>query len=98
MQEAIAKKVDDAAYTVHKNLGPGLLERVYEVCLCHELKKRDLNFVRQQHIPIVYDGLTFDEGLRLDIMVENLIICEIKAVELLNPLLDPTFESPKITG
>lgn len=86
--EIIGKKIVDAAYTVHKNLGPGLLEKVYEICFCHELEKRKLSYVRQVDIPIVYDNLVFDEGLRLDVLVEDKIICEIKAVELVNPVWD----------
>ena len=62
-EESIAKKVVDAAYTVHKILGPGLLEKVYEVCFCHELSKRRLKYQRQVDIPVVYDGIIFDEGL-----------------------------------
>jgi len=84
--EAIGKKIVDSEYTVHKNLRPGLLEKVYEVCFCHELAKRDLNLLRQIDIPIVYDGITFREGLRLDVLVEDAIICEIKAVDLINPI------------
>ena len=86
--ELIGKKIVDAAYTVHKNLGPGLLEKVYEVCFCHELSKRGLKYLRQIDIPIVYDGLAFEEGLRLDVLVEEKIICEIKAVDLINPVWD----------
>ena len=85
-EEIIARKVVDAAYTVHKNLGPGLLEKVYEVCFCHELMKRGLQYRRQVDLPIVYDDLTFDEGLRLDVLVEELIICELKAVDEMNPV------------
>ena len=84
--EKIGKKVVDAAYTVHKNLGPGLLEKVYEACFCHELKKRGLFYKRQMYIPIVYDGLEFEEGLRLDVLVEDQIICELKAIEIVNPV------------
>jgi GxxExxY protein len=84
--ELIGKKIVDAAYTIHKTLGPGLLEKVYEVCLCHELVKRGLRYARQVDIPIVYDGMTFEDGLRLDILVEDLVICEIKAVDLINPV------------
>jgi len=84
--EIIGKKIVDAAYTVHKNLGPGLLEKVYEICFCHELEKRGLSYQRQLDIPIVYDGLTFDEGLRLDVLVENEVICELKALETVNPV------------
>jgi GxxExxY protein len=85
-EEAIAEKIVDAAYTVHKSLGPGLLEKVYEVCFCHELSKRGLEKKRQVDVPIVYDGITFDEGLRLDILVEELVICELKAVDEMNPV------------
>lgn len=83
-EESIAEKIVDAAYTVHKILGPGLLERVYEVCFCHELSKRGLKYKRQVDIPIVYDGMTFDEGLRIDVLVEELVICELKAVDQMN--------------
>lgn len=98
-EEAIAKKIVDAAYAVHKALGPGLLERVYEVCFCHELEKRGLQYLRQVDIPIVYDGLKFDEGLRLDVIVENLVICELKAVEEMNPVWEAQIISHlKLTG
>jgi len=68
--EEIARKIVDAAFAVHKALGPGLLEIVYEVCFCHELKKRGLTYLRQVVVPITYDGITFDEGLRLDVWLE----------------------------
>ena len=84
--EEFVKKIVDAAFNVHKNLGPGLLEKVYETCFCHELKKRDLDFKRQIDIPFVYDGLKFDEGLRIDVLVENKVICELKAVDQVNNL------------
>lgn len=84
--EIIGEKIVDAAYTVHKSLGPGLLEKVYEVCFCHELMKRDLDYERQLDIPIIYDNITFEEGLRLDVLVENKIICELKAVDMINPV------------
>jgi GxxExxY protein len=86
--ESIGKKIVDAAYTVHKNLGPGLLEKVYEICFCYELEKRGLSYKRQIDIPIVYDGLQFNEGLRLDVFVEDNVICEIKAIEIVNPVWD----------
>ena len=85
-EESIAKKIVDSAYTVHKTLGPGLLEKVYEVCFCHELSKRGIEYQRQVDVPIVYDGITFDAGLRLDVLVEGLIICELKAVDEMNPV------------
>jgi len=84
--DIIGKKIVDAAYTAHKNIGPGLLEKVYEICFCHELAKRGLSYQRQVDIPVTYDGLVFNEGLRLDVIVENEIICELKAQETLNPV------------
>jgi len=84
--ERIGKLIVDSAFCVHINLGPGLLEKVYEICFCHELAKRGLKYKRQVDIPIVYDNLKFDEGLRLDVIVENKIICELKALENVNPV------------
>ena len=75
-----------AAYTVHKNLGPGLLEKAYEICFCHELEKRGLKYKRQVDIPIIYDHLEFKEGLRLDVFVEEKVICELKAMDTVNPI------------
>ncbi len=85
-EEKIGKAVVNAAYQVHKALGPGLLEKVYEVCFCHILRKEGFNVKRQQFIPIVFDGLVFEEGLRLDVMVNDLVICELKALENVNPV------------
>jgi len=86
--EKIAKKVIDAAYVVHKELEPGLLEKVYEICFCYELSKRDLKFKRQVNIPIVYDGKMLDESFRIDVLIEDKIICEIKAVIEMNPVYE----------
>lgn len=95
----IAKEIVGAAYIVHKSLGPGLLESVYDVCFCHELVKRDLKYQRQVDIPITYDGIIFDEGLRLDVLVEDLIICELKAVDEMNPVWEAQILSHlKLTG
>ncbi len=84
--ERIGKLVVDSAYNVHYNLGPGLLEKVYELCFCHELQKKGLKYQRQVDIPIVYDNLQFNEGLRIDVIVEDVIICELKALENVNPV------------
>jgi len=84
--EIIAKKIVDAAFTIHKRLGPGLLEKVYEICFCHELHKRGLRSRRQITIPIIYDNLKFKDGLRLDVLVEEKVICELKALEIVNPV------------
>ena len=85
-EEKNGKHIVNASFAVHKTLGPGLLEKVYEVCLSYELKKAGFNVERQLDIPIVYDGITFEEGLRLDLLVENKVIIELKAVELVNPV------------
>jgi len=82
----IAQAIVASAYAVHSALGPGLLENIYEVCFCHELTKRGLSYHRQVAVPIVYDGIMFDEGLRLDVLVEELVICELTAVETMNPV------------
>ena len=84
--DEIAKVVVDAAYTVHRALGPGLLESVYEVCLVHELVKRGLKVERQVSLPVVYDSVRLDAGLRLDLLVENAVIVELKAVEVVLPV------------
>jgi len=83
-EEQMAKAIVDSAFVVHKALGPGLLEHIYEVCFCHELSKRGLSYGRQIALPIVYDGIEFDEGVRLDVVVEDLVICELKAVDTMN--------------
>lgn len=85
-EDAIGRAIVDSAYTVHRALGPGLMEGVYEVCLCHELTKRGLAYCRQVAVPILYDGVAIDNGLRLDILVEDLVICELKAVEVMHPV------------
>lgn len=83
-EEILAKEIVDCAYKVHKQLGPGLLEKVYEVCFCHELAKKNIPFERQVDVPISYDGLVFEEGLRVDVWVDRLVICELKAKDELN--------------
>jgi GxxExxY protein len=85
-EEMIAKQIVDAAFKVHSNLGPGLVEKVYEACFCHELSKKGTFYQRQVVVPILYDGAILDEGLRLDVLVDNLVICELKAVDELNPI------------
>ena len=85
-EEEIARHIVECAYIVHDTLGPGLLEHVYEVCLCHELTRRGLHVNRQVPVPLVYDGISFDEAFRADVLVEDLVICEIKAVEKLVPI------------
>src|SRR5688500_17495184 len=85
-EEFLGREIVDCVFKVHKKLGPGLLERIYEVCFCHELSKKGIDFKREINIPIVYDEFVFEECLRLDVLVEDLVICELKAVELMNPV------------
>jgi len=74
--------VVDCAVGLHKELGPGLLETVYEVLLAHELQQRGLTVERQVAVPIVFHGITFDEGFRADMIVEGKVIVELKSVEV----------------
>jgi len=76
----------DAAYKIHAGLGPGLLESVYEVVLARELERRGLSVQRQVSVPFEYDGMHFDEGLRIDLLVEGKVIVELKSVESLVPV------------
>ncbi|MBI5026572.1 MAG: GxxExxY protein [Nitrospirae bacterium] len=80
-ENGIGKIIVDAAIAVHRGLGPGLLEIVYEVALAHELQKQGLSVERQVPIPIEYQGIKFDEGFRADMLVENKVILELKSVE-----------------
>lgn len=84
--DRLAKVVVDASFKVHMELGPGLLEGVYEVCLAHELVKRGLKVERQLALPVLYDGVKIEAGLRLDILVGDKLIVELKAVENLQPV------------
>ena len=85
-EEQIGKAVVQAAYTVHRTLGPGLLESVYEPCFCHEIEKQGLAFKRQIKVPIVYDGLSFPEAFRIDVLIDDRVICELKAAEENHPV------------
>jgi GxxExxY protein len=85
-EEKIGKAIVSAALKLHKALGPGLLEKVYEVCFCHILKSDGFIIQRQIDVPIQFEDIIFDEGLRLDVLVNNLVICELKAVETVNPV------------
>lgn len=98
-EERIGKLIVDASLKIHKSIGPGLLEKIYEVCLAHELRKAGLDVKRQVPIPIQYDGIQFDEGVRLDLLVEEKVVIEIKSVELVNPVWEAQIISHlKLTG
>lgn len=80
-ENEIGSYVIDSAIQLHRTTGPGLLESVYEILLAHELESNGLNVCRQVSIPIKYNGITFDEGFRADIVVEDMVILELKSVE-----------------
>ena len=84
-ENEIARHVVDAAFHLHRDLGPGLLESVYEVLLARALERRGLKVERQKPIRIEFDGVKFDEGFRADSMINDLVIVELKSVEELHP-------------
>ena len=84
--ERVATSVVDSAYKIHRALGPGLIQSVYELCLAHELRKRGFEVRTQLDLPIRYDDITIDSGLRPDILVADVLIVEVKAVEQIHPV------------
>lgn len=84
--DEIAKQIVDSAFKVHATLGPGLLESVYETCLVHELKSRGLEIRQQVPVSISYEGLQLGSGLRLDLLVADRVVVEIKATEKILPV------------
>ena len=84
----LARTEVDAGLKIHKALGPGLLESAYEHCLAHELRNRGVAVQRQVALPIVYEGLTLEVGYRLDLLVQNSIVVEVKAVDALTRVND----------
>ena len=85
-ENEISAIIVNKAYEIHVELGPGLLEAVYEEILFHELTKAGLSVVRQKMIPVIWDGLTMDIGFRADLIVEDMVIIEIKSVEKVSPV------------
>ena len=85
-ENEIAREVVNAAFRVHQNLGPGLLESVYEVVLAHELVNCGFKVERQKSIPIKYANISFDEGFKADIVIENKLIVELKSIEKVQPV------------
>jgi GxxExxY protein len=85
-QERIAREIIDSAFCVHRALGPGLLESVYEHCLAHELETRGFAVRRQMAVPVVYRDVQIDAGFRMDLLVEQTIIIEVKATEKIIPI------------
>jgi GxxExxY protein len=79
--EETAAIIVDSAFKVHKNLGPGLLERVYENCFCHELSKSGCVVENQVEIPVEYDGMVMEDAFRADVVVNGIVLCELKSVD-----------------
>jgi GxxExxY protein len=82
----ITQKIIAAAISVHRELGPGLMESAYEACMAYELADQNLKFERQKALPIIYRGVQLDSGYRIDLLVEDQIIVELKAVEKMEPI------------
>jgi len=82
----MAYEIIGCAIEVHKELGPGLLESIYEECICEELTLKKFSFTRQMFVPVIYKNWELNIDLRLDVLVENLIVCELKAIEVLLPV------------
>ena len=85
-EERIATAIVNGAFKVHQALGPGLLESIYKRCLRHELEKAGFEVLGEWPVPIRYDGIEFDEGFRLDLWVNRLVICEAKSVTEMHPV------------
>jgi GxxExxY protein len=83
-ENELSKVIVNAAFTVHKELGPGLLENIYEHCLAAELRSAGLEFEQQQALPVIYKGQRLDLGYRLDLLVERKVVIEVKATDGLN--------------
>ena len=84
----ITEKIIGCAIEVHKNLGPGLLESAYEECLSFELQNAGLSIIRQKPVPVVYKNIKLECGFRIDILVENMIVVELKSVDAFNPVYE----------
>jgi len=86
LQEQLTEVIIGSAIEVHRELGPGLLESAYEECLCHELHLHKVSFKRQVDLPVAYKGLKLDCGYRLDVLVEDSVVLELKSIEQILPI------------
>ncbi len=82
----LAGQIVDIAVCIHKVVGPGLLESIYEKCFCYELMKRSIPYEKQKTIPLKYGGLIIDEGLRIDLLIDKQVVLELKAQEYYHPV------------
>ena len=85
-EDYLANRIVDIATSIHQYLGPGLLANVYEQCFCYELRKRGIDFKKHVNAPIIYDDFTIDDGIRIDILVDDLIIVQLKTEENEHPI------------
>ena len=85
-EDELSNEIIGAAIEVHRNLGPGLLESAYEECLCYELAHRGIKYERQKLLPVAYKGTKLDCGYRLDVVVNDLVVLELKAVDQIQPI------------
>ena len=98
-EQFLAKKIVEAAILVHRVLGPGLLEKVYEICIAHVLMKQGIKVVRQTIVPVKFMDLEIKNALRLDLLVDDCIIVEVKAAETVHPIWQAQILSQlKLTG
>ena len=86
LRDPITEQIIGAGIEVHRALGPGLLESAYEECLCHELTLRGLAFTRQVELPVTYKGVKLDCGYRIDLIVQGLVLVELKSVDKIHPI------------
>lgn len=85
---SLTEAIIGASIDVHRELGPGLLESAYQQCLCHDLSLRGIAFEIQRSLPVVYKGITLDCGYRVDLLVEGIVVVEVKSIDALNPIHD----------
>jgi GxxExxY protein len=98
-EQWLTSELMNIAISIHKSLGSGLLKSVYEKCFCYELSKRNIPFLRQQMVSVIYDKMTINEGLLIDLLIDNLIIVELKAQENYHPIWEAQLLSHlKLTG
>jgi GxxExxY protein len=98
-EQWLTSELMNIAISIHKSLGSGLLKSVYEKCFCYELSKRNIPFLRQQMVSVIYDKMKIDEGLRIDLLIDNLIIVELKTQENYHPIWEAQLLSHlKLTG
>ena len=86
VENALTDQIIGCAIEVHRHLGPGLLESAYEECLCYELSQLGLSFQRQVHLPLTYKGINLDCGYKMDLLVEDSVVVEIKSIERSRPI------------